>query len=215
MPAITPSRQPGAPTWFSGHEGQWLLAAERRWLASRLEARPAQAWLWVAPVPAQDAALPSRRGLLLHPQGAGYAGSVHCRLPLPLPSECLGDVILQHPPQAGLDELIEECCRVLVDGGRLWLCVANPCSPFRWRGTGADWAMSAPAHWRRQLARAGLSCVEPRFIGPRWKLREPAGADGDSVLCLRATCMIEAEKRVALPLSPAPMRWRHGAAPAA
>ncbi len=215
MPAIAPSRQPGAPIWFDGREGQWLLAAQRRWLAARLEGRPAQAWLWIAPVPVPGPVLPSRRGLHLHPAGGAYAGSVQCALPLPLPSDCLGDIILQHPVQPGLDELLEECCRALVGGGRLWLCVPNPWSPFRWRGAGAPWAFTSPGQWQRRLARAGFSCMEPRFIGPRWRLRDPAGADGQSVFCLRASCVIEAEKRVAAPVSPTSVRWRHGAAPAA
>lgn len=181
----------------------------------RLEARPAQAWLWIVPVPAPEVTLPSRRGLLLYPAGEGYAGSVRCGLPLPLPGECLGDVVLQHPPQDRLDELIEDSGRMLVGGGRLWLCMPNSWSPFRWRGAGAHWTAPAPAHWQRRLARAGFSCMAPRFIGPRWRLREPAGADGGSALCLRAAWVIEAEKRLALPLSPTPVCWRHGAAPAA
>ncbi|KAF1687495.1 hypothetical protein B1992_02150 [Pseudoxanthomonas broegbernensis] len=215
MPAIASSRQPGAPIWFSGREGQWLLAMQRQWLLARLEARPARSWLWIAPVPAEGGALPARRGLFLHPDGHGYRGGVRCGLPLPLPSGCLGDVVLQHPPAARLDELIEEGRRLLIEGGRLWLCAFNPYGPLRWRGTGARWAAPSVGQWQRRLSRAGLVCAPPRFIGPRWRLGETAGAESGCALSLRAGCVIEAEKRAALPSSPASLHWRRGAAPAA
>ena len=63
----------------------------------------------------------------------GYAGTVRCGLPLPLANECLGEVVLQHPSPAQAGALLDECARVLVEGGRLWLFLANPWSPYRLR----------------------------------------------------------------------------------
>ncbi|KAF1698885.1 hypothetical protein CSC62_02770 [Pseudoxanthomonas jiangsuensis] len=215
MPAPASSRQPGTSSWFSGHGGQLLLDEERHWLAPRLAARPVQPRLWLAPVPPPEPAVPVPRGVLLYPHGAGYAGSVRCALPWPLPGECMGDVVLQHPPPAQIDALLEESLRLLVAGGRLWLCAFNPCGPFRLRGRGAHWAAPLAQDWQWRLHRLGLQSVEPvRFVGPRWRLRGD-GRDAGSALSLRAACVLQAEKRVAAPVAPAAVHWRHGAAPAA
>ena len=138
MPAAAPSRQPGAPIRFSGPQVQCLLAQERRWLANQLAARPARPWLWLQPEasPPADGPIRHARGLRLHDCGQGYAGSLRCALPLPLASECLGDIVLQHPQPARADALLEECARVLVEGGRLWLFLLNPWSPYRLRMAG-------------------------------------------------------------------------------
>ena len=215
MPVTVSSRQPGASIWFSGQEGQWLLAEERRWLAGQLAARPARPWLWLSPVAAGDWRPPSSRGLLLYQDGADYAGSVRCGLPLPLPSDCVGDVVLQHPPAGRLDALLDESLRVLVDGGRLWVCAFTPWSPYRLRGGGAPWLVPSPGLWRRRLRALGLQDLgPPRFVGPRWRMRPPGEDEGHGA-SLRAACVILAEKRVAAPVAPAPLRWRRGTAPAA
>lgn len=213
MPVTASSRQPGASTWFSGQAGQWLLAEERRWLAGALASRPVRPWLWVAPIAAGGWRPPSPRGLLLHQDGAGYAGSVRCGLPLPLPSECVGDVVLQHPAPERLDALLEESVRVLVEGGRLWLCVFTPWSPYRLRGGGAPGFAPSPGLCRRRLRALGLQYLAPaHFVGPCWRMRPGAGG---AAAPLRAACVIMAEKRVAAPVAPLPLRWRRGAAPAA
>ncbi|WP_028918026.1 hypothetical protein [Pseudoxanthomonas sp. J35] len=216
MPAAASSRQPGAKLRFSGAEAQWLLAEERRWLAEAMAVRPARPWLWLVPGPcmgADAALLPARRGMLLHECEGGYAGTLRCGLPLPLANDCLGDVILQHPGSDDPWALLEECTRVLVEGGRLWLFLVNPWSPFRLR---RPRDLPAPAHgpWLQRLRALGLQADPPQFIGPRWRL---AGAGGTraSRLPLRAACVIVAEKRGLAPVAPAPLAWRRGAAPVA
>lgn len=215
MPAVVSSRQPGASLRFSGREAQWLLAEERRWLAAQLASRPARPWLWLAPessVAAADWPRPPPRGLLLHERGAGYGGTVRCGLPLPLPNECLGDVVLQHPGPRGAAALVEECARVLVDGGRLWLFLVNPWSPYRLRRP-RD-LPPARAAWRQHLRSQGMQVDMACFIGPGWRMAPPRGAQA-SAWSLRACRVIVAEKRGLAPVAPAPVAWRHGAAPAA
>ncbi|GAB3513969.1 hypothetical protein [Pseudoxanthomonas daejeonensis] len=218
MPVAAPSRQPGASIRFSGKEAQWLLAEERRWLATQLAARPARPWLWLVPPSesAPDWVTPPPRGLLLRPEGGVYAGTVRCGLPLPLPSECLGDVVLQHPGACNAGPLIEECARVLVDGGRLWLFLANPWSPYRLRCL-RDLPASAAGPWQKRLRDEGLQVDMTRFIGPCWRMLQDDAGDGpgSGVSPLRACRVIVAEKRGLAPVAPAPRGWRHGAAPAA
>ena len=52
------------------------------------------------------------------------------------------------------------------------------------------------------------------FIGPGWRMAPPLGAQA-SAWPLRACRVIVAEKRGLAPVAPAPVAWRHGAAPAA
>jgi len=220
MPAAASSRQPGTPIRFSGPAAQYLLAEERRWLASQLASRPARPWLWLAPeaTGASDSPMPSCRGLRLHECADGFAGTVRCGLPLPLASECLGDVVLQHPSRERADALLEECARVLVEGGRLWMLRVNPWSPYRLRTRGDMPAPMAGA-WVQRMRVLGLHAGAPRYLGPRWRMtRGEDGADGgvrESALPLRAAWAVVAEKRGLAPVAPAPVGWRHGTAPAA
>lgn len=226
MPAAAPSRQPGASNRFSGSEAHRLLAAEREWLAAQMSARPARPWLWLAP-PSDDPPgwpLPPPRGVLLRQAGDGYEGTVRCGLPWPLANECLGDVVLQHPWPHQLGTLLDECARVLVEGGRLWLFQLNPWSPYRIRRMRGLPAMST-VPWMQPLRARGLHPGAPVYIGPRWRASPPgdetaarreAAGDATSLMApLRACSAIVAEKRGLAPMAPAPVAWRRGAAPAA
>ena len=215
MPALATSRQPGNCPWFSGRAGRALLEAERRWIVPALAVRPSRPYLWLSPVAQGDAGepAPSRR-IDLHPEGQVFSGSLRCGLPLPLPGECLGDVVLQHPDGARLDDLLDEAARVLVDGGRLWLCAFNRFSPF---GLGArpPRACVEPAiGWAARLQRLGMRQVEPvSYLGPRWRPGADAGCSR-SAFSLRGACVVQAEKRSPAPASPAPVQWRRGTAQA-
>jgi len=215
MPAVASSRQPGASFRFSGRAAQWLLSEERRWLATQLAARPARPWLWLAPSSPSPPEWPagSARGVRLQEQGRGYSGTVRCGLPLPLSSECLGDIVLQHPARERAEPLLDECARVLVDGGRLWLFLVNPWSPYRLHGIG-DLPAPASGAWLRRLRARGLQVDAPGFIGPCWRIGRRGELQASSVP-LRAGCVVVAEKRGLAPVAPVPVAWRHGAAPAA
>jgi len=215
MPAAASSRQPGASNRFSGKEAQWLLAQERQWLAGQMASRPARPWLWLAPPAAAmaDWPRPPPRGLLLHEQDGRYSGSIRCGLPLPLPSDCLGDVVLQHPGWGGAGPLVEECARVLIDGGRLWLFLVNPWSPFRLRRP-RDLPVASAGAWQQRLRAHGLQIDAARFLGPSWRMASQSNAQA-SDWPLGACRVIVAEKRGAAPVAPAPVAWGRGAAPAA
>lgn len=221
MPEFSARHLPlAAMGWFGSVRGLPLLAAERELVAALLASRTPQPWLWLAPGPGpgSDAAatgLPPR-GLRLHRDGPGLAGAFRCRLPLPLPNESFGCVVVQHAlDDGGLHGLLEEVERVLQPGGRLWLFALNPYSPYRlrWRDTGL--AAQAPTDWRQRLRKAGLQidAAEADWLGPLWRSRNtepsPLGT------WLRAAYVIGAEKRVA-PLTPvkATSGWRTDAAPA-
>lgn len=213
MPATKTSRQPGAPSWFSGAEAAVLLAEERRWLLERLSALPSMPYLWVQPVPAQQALPAPLRGVLLHrTAGGGYAGSLRCALPFPLPSACLGGVVLQHPGRGAGAALIEEAERLLMDGGRVWLCGLTPWSPYRLHWRRAEVDACSPGHWRKRLRAGGLLPAAPRFLGARWRGPVEAGTGNGVGDAFRGAYVIEAEKRAEAPVAPAPLQWRRGAA---
>jgi SAM-dependent methyltransferase len=218
MPAVSAS-SPDAMAWFGSARGLPLLAAERDLVASLLEARSPQPWLWLAPGagPGPDAAatdLPPR-GLRLHRERAQLAGAFRCRLPLPLPNETFGSIVVQHVlDDGGLPGLLEEAERVLQPGGRLWLFALNPYSPYRLRWRNRGFAVRAPIDWRLRLRAAGLHVydgIEAAWLGPVWRGRSAPSA----LAGLRACCVLGAEKRVA-PLTPvkAAAAWRADAAPA-
>jgi SAM-dependent methyltransferase len=220
MPVLQISRQPDALAWFDTVRGRPLLAAEQKVIRGALISRPAQQpWLWMpplAPASAPDETGLPPRSLLLHPRGERYAGTLQCGLPLPLPNESIGNLILQHALDDGREGLLEESARVLAPGGRLWLFVLNPWSPYRarWRSSGLQ------AHdaqdWRRRLRQLGLQpCgAEVSHLGPLWRMA--AGSQVRAPGRLRAVCLLEVEKRTASLIPPAPVarQWRAGAAPA-
>lgn len=210
------SRQPDALTWFGNGPGGRLLAVERPWVAAALKARAPQPWLWLGPAAQELSPGPSPRGIQLHRQAHGFTGSVRCDLPLPLPTEAICAVVLQHALETGHDDLLAECARVLEPGGHLWLFTLNPWSPYRARWRGLDMVIHDAVGWRERLRGAGLQPAgrEIRYLGPVWRTK--SDGMGPAPSRLRAICLLETEKRVAalIPPSPAQRPWRTDAAPA-
>ncbi|MFT4248363.1 MAG: hypothetical protein QM581_10050 [Pseudomonas sp.] len=177
-----------------------------------LRSRPSQPWLWLSAIPA---GLPGEgvlqgRGLRLFLHGTGYAGDLHCGLPLPIPSESLHAIVVQHSAIGDIDRFLGECARVLAPGGRLWLFALNPLSPYRLRWRRHLPSPPQPEGWRRSIQRAGLYCpLPPRYLGPAWN---PADADEAQVgrAPWRAVCLFEAEKRASALNGPIPakVRWQ-------
>ena len=204
----------------SNRRGQAVLAAEQDSIRCALIARPAQQpWLWLGPEQSQLSPhgpdLPAR-SLWLHPRSHRYAGSVHCSLPLPLPNESIGNVIVQHVMDDGREGVLEECARVLEPGGHLWLFVLNPWSPYRarWRRSGLQ-ARDVQA-WNHRLRALGLqaSGEGPVYLGPVW--RAASAMQAPVTQRLRSSCLLEVEKRTAALIPPALVKrqWQAGAAPA-
>lgn len=221
MPVLQISRQPDALSWFDTPAGRPLLRAEQSVTAAALVARPAlQPWLWIGPSPStlpEPATLPPR-SVVLGRSGTGFTGSLRCGLPLPLPNESIGNILLLHALDGGGDPLLDECERVLEPGGRLWLFTLNAWSPYRarWRRSGLV-VRDVPA-WQKSLRALGLQPCgrELTHLGPVWR---PAGGTTTSAAPdrLRAICLLETEKRAAALIPPAPVKrqWRPaGAAPA-
>ena len=127
MPAPAFRRQPdrrqpepaAAAAWFAGIAGQAILASEADTLRQAAQDRPGQAGLWLSPSGMGEAEvdLPLLR---LRAAARGFQGDVRCGLPLPLPSDSCGVVVVQHLADISAEPavLLEECTRVLVPGGR-------------------------------------------------------------------------------------------------
>lgn len=180
-------------------------------LLTQLQRLPSRPWLWLAPTAAwTPQPPPSGRGLCLlqGPVANAYGGDVQCRLPLPMPAEAVNAIVLQHPGSEGLAALLGECSRVLMPGGRLWLTLLNPYSPYRvhWQRHAA--APAGVTQCRSLLRREGLQCAPPRHLGPLWSERGTGGRYSWSAL--RAVCVLEAEKREAAVAGPGkvPVSWR-------
>lgn len=210
MPALQSTRQASQAPWFDSEPAASLRVLERQLLLPQLSALPVQPWLWIAPSAGwlDDAQL-GGRGLRLFRQGQGYAGDTRCALPLPLANESVNAVVLQHVTTGDADQLLDECERVLMPGGHLWLSSLNPFSPYRthWRQHGL--VVRTPQRIRLLLGRHGLECDDMRFLGPLWRGAGSRRAGGWAPL--RAACLFHAEKRtLALPgPKPLPVRW-HG-----
>ncbi|WP_334177892.1 class I SAM-dependent methyltransferase [Pseudoxanthomonas sp.] len=221
MPAFAFTRQPDALAWFGSDHGGPILASEHARVSQALTSRTPQPWLWVSPeggdTPFQTASAPATRGVRLRATAGSHrlAGHVRCGLPLPLPTESVGVIVLQHVLEAGDPQpLLQECSRILEPGGRLWLFVLNPWSPYRLRWRGAGLVPRALPQWRLQLAAAGLVMSEHVLhYGPVW--RGVPEAPGHGPASFRAARLLEAEKRVASLIPPAPMRRAWRTAPAA
>ena len=215
MPPSSPTGQPASATaWFASAAGRALLHSEQATVERALGERPAQPWLRLSPQPLSEPG--AGRSLALAACEGGWRGAIRCALPLPLPSETFATVVLQHVGVAGAsgEGLFEECARILVPGGRLWLFALNPLAPYRWRWRGQGLRASEPLAWRRRLRAVGLQ-PDPvsEGLGPTWSV----GVDGrlQSGPGLRSAYLLRAEKR-SLPLTPlrqrAPLRVTQEAA---
>ncbi|KGQ18978.1 hypothetical protein LF41_220 [Lysobacter dokdonensis DS-58] len=181
-----------------------MLESEGDILRMAAAERPGQPWLRLTPV--ESPCEIGERELPLHVAGGAFHGPVRCGLPLPIASECMGTVVLQHACDGAVlpAPLLEEIARVLIPGGRLWLLTLNPLAPYRMRWLRQGPTASEPVRWRRRLRAAGL---EPEAVsqgvGPRWtpvpnaSLQQGAG--------MRAAFLLRAEKRV-VPLTPLRLR---------
>ena len=210
MPATSPTGQPepAAADWFGSAAGQAILDSEADVLLAGLSERRGLPWLWLAPRDGREPARAEGRGLRLVAEKDRWIGDVRCTIPFPLASESIGAIVLQHVltrDRAGQD-LLEECARILVPGGRLVLFALNPLAPYRWRWRGAGLKSSEPLLWRRRLRLAGLE-PEPlsQGIGPSW--REAPSPNLQQGVGLRAAFLLRAEKRV-IPLTPVRTRRR-------
>lgn len=194
MPALTVARQPeAAARWFASEAGRALLASELPSLYEALSARPGLPWLVFSAVP-RPAAIDQPHGLWLCPDAVGWRGDVACGGDLPLASESVGAIVLQHVECAAIEAWLADCERVLVPGGRLTVYTLNPLSPYRGHWIGEGVSGREPVTWRRRLKRAGL-VPEPvaRGLGPRWRSRiDPHLQLGAGA---RAAYLLAAEKR--------------------
>ena len=192
--------------------GQAVIESEAQTLQQGFAERPGLPWLWISPDPTEQLPM-SRAGVTLHVEGQRFSGSLRCSTLLPLASEAVGTVILQHVIEGGVawPELLEECARVLLPGGRLWVLALNPLSPYRRHWLGSGVRVIEPVTWRRRLRGHGLQPeAVAQGIGPRWKVAPvPALQIGAGV---RAAYLLRAEKRV-IPLTPVrqrALRWAPG-----
>jgi len=209
MPPRSPAGQPDGAfdrrgAWFGSAAGRALLDSESDSIQAALASRPGQSWLWLAPAPPASDWM--GRGLQLQVTGDGWDGPLRCALPLPLANESVATVVVQHSVVVGDPggALIGECARVLVPGGRLWLYVLNPLSPYRWRWKGTGLRAAEPMRWRRRLRAAGLQPEGmSQGLGPRLRIEvSPELQQGPGV---RAAYLLRAEKR-SIPLTPVRQR---------
>lgn len=162
-------------------------------------------------VDSRDDSAPRRLpGMRLHVDGASWRGAIRCALPLPIASESLGTVILQHVAHlhdARSGALLAECARALVPGGRLHLFSLNPISPYRLRWLRSGQHGSDAAALRALLRDVGLT-PEPNALGlgPQWSPRTPTLPQPGAGL--RAAYLQTADKRSAAltRIRPLPLR---------
>ncbi len=188
-----------------------MLESEAEAVRQAFAERPGPPWLWLSPA-AQGLVAPNS-GIVLRSHAQGLSGSLRCGTVLPLASEAIATVILQHVIEdgPGWPELLEECARVLLPGGRLWVFALNPLSAYRrhWMGEGVR--VIEPVTWRRRMRANGLQPeAVSQCVGPRWRIAPvPDLQTGAGV---RAAYLLRAEKRV-IPLTPVrkrAVRWAPG-----
>jgi SAM-dependent methyltransferase len=219
MPLTEHQRQtgilPSALDWFGSTGGRCLLADEARAMQRVLAACPALPRAWIG-VPGAPPPSIGGRGLLLHREGGRLAGSIRCGLPLPLASETLGALLLQHVLDDAIEPapLLDECARVLAPGGTLWLATLNPWTPYRLRWARTGLAARDPGHWQAALRRVGFSgdAISLQWVGPHWR-EAPGGAGVGAPDRLRAGIALTVSKRVRAVVPPArlrALRWQAG-----
>lgn len=209
MPASPDPRQPDAAlAWFSSLPGQGIVAAEQDVLPDVVAPLPDLPWLWLGPGVGQPP-VRRHRAVALHRAASGWRGDVLCDGALPIASECLGAVLVQHAldADARLQPWLAECARVLAPGGTLWIAALNPWSPFRghWARTGLH--ARDPGHWQAALVRAGFvrPAMHLHWMGPRW--RSGHGEAGVGALDrLRAAFALSVVKRATSPMRIRPAR---------
>ncbi len=192
-----------AETWFTGPRGKLLLDHEAASVRAALQQFPRQRSLWLGPAAADlilddDAAPPLR----LHPTAGTLVGDLRCGLPLPIVSECCALVIVQHAADMACDPqaLLEECARVLIPGGWLWLLALNPLAPWRLRWSGNGLRGYEPVTWRRRLRAVGLQPEPVSYgLGPYW--RSQAVSEPRPGVGLRPAFLLRGDKRT-IPLTP-------------
>lgn len=222
MPAFSHGRQPDPIlAWFGSEAGQGVLAVEPAAMRGVLETAPPLPWAWFGLPAAAPPELPGRRGVLLRRVGYGFGGSVRCQLPLPLASESLGAVLLQHVLDDGVDAgpLLDECARVLAPGGMLWLATLNPWSPYRARWARSGLCAHDPGRWQSALRAAGFAAdaVSLQWLGPRWRVGHGEAGVGAADR-LRAGVALAACKRVRATVPPTRLRrlrWQASREPVA
>lgn len=217
MPALSTGRQPDAAlAWFGGVAGQGLLDVEQAAMARVLAGCPALPWAWIG----VDATSPpaGARGVRLRRSGAGFDGAFRSVLPLPLASEALGAVLLQHVLDDGVDPLplLDECARVLAPGGTLWVAALNPWSPYRARWARTGLHAHTTGDWQGMLRGAGFASdsVSLQWLGPLWRPAHGAVGIGAADR-LRAGIAMTVSKRVHALVPPARLRnlrWQAGGA---
>jgi SAM-dependent methyltransferase len=199
-----------AAQWFLRPAGRVVLDSESGLIAEALRSTHAGLpWLWIGPsmepaiVPVGEDDTAIGRGLRLSLSPDGWNGPIRCRLPLPIATESLGAVVLQHVASlrnAGSGALLAECARALVPGGRLHVLALNPLSPYRVRWQGRGLRADDTAHLRQLLRDVGLNPEQyAQGVGPQWSMRLselPQAGTG-----LRAAYVQRAEKRT-IPMTP-------------
>lgn len=160
-------------------------------------------------------------GRLLH-----FDGAFRCALPLPLASDSLNAVVIQHVTDLGIEwsHLFCEAHRVLRPGGVLWVSMLNPMSPFRLRARTYGVHSMRAARWRQALVVAGFGRgdVSTRWLGPHWRLSSlatdarlkelQADAQPEALDRFRAVLAVTACKRTVARIPGTPVRsavvWR-------
>ncbi len=204
MPNIYAQRQSRAAAWFHTQEAGNVLVSGWPHFAAVCNTRPNMPVLCASvmgkPTAFADLSLPS--GLWLSAWQDGYTGDALCHHPWPLPSESIGTIVLHHLTDVRGDReaLFQDCHRVLVPGGQLFVFALNPLSPARrwwWR---CGIAASEPSSLRLGLRREGFHCDTSTLgFGPVWG-NSPDTSSGRGAGA-RAAYLLHAEKRT-VPLTP-------------
>lgn len=210
-PVVNPARHP-AQDWFEGPHGLALLHSEQAQVETALRERPAQAWMWLAPLADLAASAPADGEC--HAPGPGdWALPQRFATPFAQPAESVGTLVLQHVLDGAWDPaLLAECRRLLAPGGRLWLFALNPLAPYRWNWRGTGLGGTEPLVWRRRLRRAGfVPEAVSQGIGPRWNPQVDEALQSGAGI--RAAYLLRAEKR-ATGMTPIRSRRRQPLQPA-